>query len=282
MVYKIKVMEKIFCPNNIYGVLGHPLNQSLSPLIHNTAFRYYEMDSVYLSFDIESSNLKDFAKIVRILPVYGLSITIPHKIAIMDHLDVISDNALQVGAVNTLYWNNSKLCGENTDITGFLSALENEDLSSHTALILGSGGAAHAICAALSRCKEVFIATISNKNHKILAKKFGLTAISWEQRQDIDPTLIVNTTPLGMHGKFECQSPYDFKCLSKKQDMRRIAYDIVYNPLKTLFIEQAENNGLETITGLPMFYGQADRQFELWTNKHLPENSYKQLFSALA
>ena len=138
-------------PKHLYGVLGWPLAQSLSPLLHNTAFQALGMDSVYLRWEIAPEKLSAF------LPISGCSVTIPHKVAIVPFLDRISRQATLAGAVNTLYWEGETLCGDNTDVSGFLAPLCHMPLQDMSVLLLGAGGAARAAAAGLQLrgCRQV-------------------------------------------------------------------------------------------------------------------------------
>lgn len=277
-------MQQIpFLPVELYGVIGWPLAQSLSPLIHNTAFQTLGRDAVYLRWEIAPEQLPAFVASVRLLRMRGCSVTIPHKVSIMPFLDDISPLALAVGAVNTLYWQDDRLCGDNTDVAGFMAPLLTRDLPRDTpVLLLGAGGAARAAAAGLhahgfTACS---ICTPSDRTHVPLADAFGMRAVAWQDRHTVPARLIVNATPLGMRGKAEEETPYDFT--SARADKRTgLAYDIVYNPLRTRFLAEAEAAGWQTLGGLEMFYAQADAQFLLWTGQHLPGASRQALETAL-
>lgn len=272
-----------FLPVELYGVIGWPLTQSLSPLIHNTAFQTLGRDAVYLRWEIAPEQLPAFVKSFRLLRMHGCSVTIPHKVSIMPFLDDISPQALAVGAVNTLYRQDDRLCGENTDVTGFMAPLLSRELPRDTpVLILGAGGAARAAAAGLhahgfSACS---ICTPSDRTHVPLAEAFGMRAVAWQDRYTVPARLIVNATPLGMRGKAEGETPYDFTA-ADADGCTGLAYDIVYNPLRTRFLADAEAAGWQTLGGLEMFYAQADAQFLLWTGQHLPAAARQALETAL-
>ena len=272
-----------FLPVELYGVIGWPLGQSLSPLIHNTAFEALGREAVYLRWEIAPERLAAFVDSFRLLRMRGCSVTIPHKVAIMPHLDEISEAARAVGAVNTLYWRDDRLCGENTDVTGFMQPLLARDLPRDMpVLLLGAGGAARAAAAGLhahgfSACS---ICTPSDRTHLPLAEAFGMQAVAWQDRHDVPAGLIINATPLGMRGKAEDETPYDF-APARAQGRTGLAYDIVYNPLRTRFLAGAEAAGWQTLGGLEMFHAQADAQFFLWTGEHLPATARQALEAAL-
>ena len=276
----------------LYGVTGWPLAQSLSPLLHNTGFRTLGLPALYLRWEIPPQRLPAFVDSVRTLRIGGCSVTIPHKVALLPLLDEVSPLARQVGAVNTIYWHGDKLCGENTDVAGFMAPLAQEDLHGADVLLLGAGGAARAAAAGLMslaksrRPGNVFICTPSDTSHLPLAEEFGLNPILWAQRHDIPARLVVNTTPLGMRGKAEDETPYFFDLADKKTgkdaaETTTLAYDIVYNPLETLFLRDAARHGRRCLSGMDMFFGQGDAQFRLWTGHNLPLESRRALEAAL-
>ena len=277
----------------LYGVTGWPLAQSLSPLLHNTGFTALGLRALYLRWEIPPQRLFAFVDSVRTLRIGGCSVTIPHKVALLPLLDEASPLARQVGAVNTIYWQGDRLCGENTDVAGFMAPLAQEDLHDANVLLLGAGGAARAAAAGLTslagerRPGTVFICTPSDASHLPLAEEFGLTPLPWAQRHDVAARLVVNTTPLGMRGKAENETPYLFELADKKSEKdaaktTTLAYDIVYNPLKTLFLRDAARHGRRCLSGMDMFFGQGDAQFRLWTGQCLPQESRRALEAALA
>lgn len=272
-----------FLPVELYGVIGWPLAQSLSPLIHNTAFQALGRDAVYLRWEIAPEELSAFVKSFRLLRMRGCSVTIPHKVSIMPFLDEISPQALAVGAVNTLYWQDDRLCGENTDVTGFMAPLLPRDLPRDLpVLLLGAGGAARAAAAGLHAAgfSACTVCTPSDRTHMPLAEAFGMQTVAWQDRHDVPARLIVNATPLGMRGKSEGETPYDFAA-ARAQGRTGLAYDIVYNPLRTRFLADAAAAGWQTLGGLEMFHAQADAQFLLWTGQHLPGEARQDLEAAL-
>lgn len=277
----------------LYGVTGWPLAQSLSPLLHNTGFTVLGLRALYMRWEIPPQRLPAFVNSVRTLGIGGCSVTIPHKVALLSLLDEASPLAQRVGAVNTIYRQGDRLCGENTDVAGFMAPLAQEDLYGANVLLLGAGGAARAAAAGLTslarerRPGTVFICTPSDASHLPLAEEFGLTPLSWAQRHEVPARLVVNTTPLGMRGKAENETPYFFELTDEKNDKdaaktTTLAYDIVYNPLKTLFLRDAARHGRRCLSGMDMFFGQGDAQFRLWTGQGLPQESRRALEAALA
>ena len=266
-------------PQRIFGVLGHPVAHSLSPALHNWAFAELGIPAAYLAFDKAPEELPDFLAAVRALPVAGLSVTIPHKVAVMEALDGISSLARRVGAVNTLFWDGDRLLGENTDISGFLEPLRELGRIPGSALVLGAGGAARAVLAGLLDLgvARVALANRSPDKARALAEEFGVGLVAWDDRQAADAELVVNTTPLGMSGERQDLSPWADICLSPSQ----VAYDLVYNPQKTRFLADAEGMGCRTIDGLAMFVAQARAQFRLWTGRDFPALAARRLLRQL-
>ena len=214
----------MFIPQKIFGILGCPLGHSLSPALHNWGFQGQGYPGAYFVFEKRTDELESFMVLVRSLPVQGLSVTIPHKEAVIPFLDRISPEARQAGAVNTVYWQDGQLCGENTDVRGFcaplleLRAAEKavglsgcpEHDSIGRALILGAGGAARAAIIGLRKlgCKNIFITARRSEQSAGLAAEFGIQAVSWEERGELPIELLINSTPLGLKGEQANFSPY--------------------------------------------------------------------------
>jgi len=247
-----------------YGVLGYPISHSLSPPLHNWAFKQKRLPKTYFRWSIPTEKLPAFMVAVRTLPIAGVSVTIPHKQTILPYLDILTPRALKIGAVNTLYWEDEKLVGDNTDIIGFTTPLTLLQEKINSALILGSGGASRAVIVGL---KDLSVSTIYLTNRtqekaRSLAREFDLKTIAWEERYEVKADLLVNTTPLGMHGKWENHSPWD-----KNLSRFKIVYDLIYNPLQTRLLIDAQKEGCKTISGLSMFVYQALEQFRIWTGQ---------------
>ena len=281
-------------PGAVYGVLGHPLGQSLSPALHAWALARAGFPATYTAWDVAPKHLDAFMRDFRAEPNSGLnsgpyagaSVTIPHKLAVMPYLDGVTDTARAVGAVNTLYWDDGRLLGHNTDLEGFLSPLAGELLPG-AALVLGAGGAARAVLAGLAHLgvPRVYIAARARDRADALAASFtsslaSVTGISWDERARIPHPgaglWAINTTPLGMRGKAEGESPLslaDFSAIAAPE--HSLAYDLVYNPLQTAFLKNAAASGWACRDGLDMFAAQAAAQFHLWTGGHMPRDEAK-------
>lgn len=250
----------------LLGIIGHPLSHTLSPVLHNWGFRELGIPASYHVWDTPPEKLPAFMAALRTLPIHGASVTIPHKEPVMNLVDRLTDNAREIGAVNTLYWDEGKLWGENTDVTGFMAPLQERGTHPGTALVLGAGGAARAAVCGLHRAGwKVHLSARTGARADRLAHSFQAEHVPWSERHSVRPDLLVNTTPLGMSGPFQGLSPW-------KHSLQGIAlvYDLVYNPKETPLLAQAAREGVDFIPGLPMFANQALAQFERWTGKRFP------------
>ncbi len=266
-------------------VIGHPIDTSLSPIMHNEAFRATDLDYVYLAFDVKES-LEEAVDGLRTLGVKGFNVTMPYKVAIIDLLDSIDEGASLVGAVNTVLNNGGKLIGYNTDVDGVVSALETTNLSLNglRALLIGAGGAARACIVALvsKGCREIIILnrTISRAELiiKELSQKIEMTCTTEELTTDSlkraisSAHILLNTTPIGAYPKLdESIVPPEFI----KKDI--VVFDAVYKPKKTKLLRDAQRRGARIIPGYEMFVGQGVKSFELWTGIDAPIDTMKRI-----
>ncbi len=260
----------------LFGIIGHPLAHTLSPVLHNWAFRELGIPASYHVWDTPPDKLPAFMAALRTLPVHGASVTIPHKETVMPLVDRLTDNARDIGAVNTLYWDNAQLCGDNTDVTGFMAPLQEKRLSPGLALVLGAGGAARAAVCGLARAGwRVVVSSRTEIRADRLSHSFAATHVPWTNRHDLRPDLLVNTTPLGMSGPFQALSPW-------KGTLHGVSlvYDLVYNPKQTPLLSQAMREQVAVQYGLPMFACQGLAQFERWTGKRFDLSLALQLLEA--
>jgi len=261
-------MPSPLIPTRLFGIIGHPLGHSLSPLLHNWGFGHFGLPGVYMAWPVAAGRVADFMTAVRVLGIEGVSVTIPHKAAVMEYVDEMTDRARAVGAVNTLFWRDGKLWGENTDVAGFVAPLGEMGDVPGTALVVGGGGAARAAVAGLTELgvAEIFVCNRTAAKAEVLVRDFGVGCVAWEKRADHAGGLVVNATPLGMLGKNEGLSPMPPGSVGALA----VAYDLVYNPHETVFLRDAAAAGARVIPGLAMFFGQAVAQFRLWTGCELP------------
>jgi shikimate dehydrogenase len=272
-------MVEIDTETKLCGVIGNPVHHSLSPAIHNAAFRKMGLNFVYLAFPVEV--IGDAIKGLRALGnSRGFSVTIPHKLAAMPFLDEVDQTARHIGAINTIVVDNGKLIGYNTDASGALRALREGGaaLSGQRVLMLGSGGAARAIAFALADDAQIAGLTIlgvdEEERRRLVQDLRSRTTLVVEDGSIQDDSLrswiphcrtVIHCTPVGM-------SPHvEDTCVPAamwRSDLT--VMDIVYNPRETRLLKEARAAGCRTIQGLEMFLSQAILQFELWTNQTAP------------
>ena len=252
----------------ILGLVGYPLRHSLSPLLHAFAIAGLNKRGAYMAWPVPPEGLPEFVRLVRDMPVAGVSVTMPHKEKIIGLLDQLSPRAEKAGAVNTLSWKEDLLVGHNTDVEGFAAPLRKYFVGEKSgkikkALLLGSGGAAKAaLCALLELgLSDIAISSCDAESARNMARLFQIEAVPWENRSAEACDLLVNATPLGMKGLLAGQSPWPEKIFKQI----RLVYDLIYNPEQTKLIVEAQKAGLKTISGLEMFLHQAQAQFRLWT-----------------
>jgi shikimate dehydrogenase len=248
------------------GVLGWPVGHSLSPRLHNFWLKHYNIAGSYEAFPVAPEDLGMILHSLSDNGFVGVNLTIPHKEQALKIIDDADDIARRIGAVNTIIIEGEKLLGTNTDAYGFIANLKAQTRSMATgeALVLGTGGAARAVCAGLlDENWRVSIAGRTRAKAEAIAKEIGKGAIQvvdWEKPGDAmkDASLLVNTTPLGMRG----QKPLDILL----DTLPRAAWvcDIVYNPLMTQFLVQAKARGNRIVTGYGMLAFQAQRAFKAW------------------
>jgi len=242
----------------IYGIIGNPVRHSLSPIIHNKAFKRIGKDAVYLTFEV--NDLQDAIKGIRALGIRGVSVTIPFKSEVISYLDEVEQTAKKIKAVNTILNNEGVLIGYNTDWIGAIEALkEMTDLDGKRVLILGAGGSARAVVYGLKESgSHVIITNRSPSKAKELAEEFGCMYL--ENALILGVDIVINCTPVGMY-PMEKETPLPKEALREGM----IVMDLVYYPLRTRLLKEAEEMGCKTIDGLSMLSHQAALQFRLWT-----------------
>lgn len=278
----------------IVGVIGHPIKHSFSPLMHNLAFDLLKLEYTYLPFDVPISNLKDALKGLIALGIKGVNVTLPLKEKIIEYLGDLSEEANIIGAVNTVVNENGVLHGYNTDVTGVYETLNpyKDELTGSTVTIVGAGGAARSVIYTLIRYFRPKNINIINrteqkaeslKNYfstKMLFDNFKTFSLVPPDLVDIfkNSNLIVNSSSIGMYPEIDDTVTTIEDSFQKGQ----IVFDVVYNPMKTKFLQIAEKKGVRVINGLRMFVEQGAKSFELWTGEEFPkEKIYKTLLSYL-
>lgn len=255
----------------ITGLMGWPIKHSLSPQIHNTAFHDLDLNFVYIPLAVQPQDLSQAVAGARALNFVGFNVTIPHKRAIMPYLDEIDDMAQAIGAVNTVVCRDGRLIGYNTDASGFVKALEAQGIGilGKRAVVLGAGGAARAVVCGLTwnGIEHVNIFARQENQAVALASDIGskVTGNHWDTgnlRTAMETAdLVINCTSLGMSPNIDTEPDLIWDQLNAKA----VVCDIVYNPLKTKFLQQAERCGHQTVNGIGMLIQQAGLSFELWT-----------------
>ena len=257
-------------PKIVTGLLGHPVEHSISPTIHDAAFEALGLPGIYLPFDVGPHELSMVFERAKNLRLRGVNVTIPYKESVLDLLDEVDPVAEAVGAVNTVRFEDGHASGHNTDVIGFEQSLriQGVTVAGRRALVLGSGGAARAITHALLRAgADVSLWNRTRGNAEALARHFGgqPSVVGFEEVASSRYDLVVNATPLGMAG-FPAQSPIP----SAVWDHAKVALDLVYNPPDTQFLREARSHGAVGVSGLNMLVLQAARAFELFTGKPAP------------
>jgi len=272
-------MPTIDAKTRLCALIGNPVEHSLSPAIHNAAFQHLGLNFVYVAFKVE--DVDGALRGIRALTGFrGVSVTIPHKVAVLPHLDDIAPTARNIGAVNTIVADRGRLTGHNTDASGALAALRagNAPVDGAPVLLLGSGGAARAIAFALCMDAKVsavtILAVIDPERDRLvrdLHEKTGASVSGFPlspetlARHIPEAQTMIHCTPVGM-------SPHvEETCVPASLLAPHLTVmDIVYNPLETRLLADARRAGCRTVRGLEMFLHQAVGQFELWTQQPAP------------
>lgn len=280
-------MQVITGKTKLLGVIGDPIEHSLSPVMHNAAIAHMGLDYVYLPFPIKQADLGVAIAGFDAIGLVGFNVTIPHKQAIISLLSEVDNIAKPVGAVNTVWRTQTGWSGTNTDVKGFIAPLQalNRDWSQTTPVILGNGGAARAVvvgCVQLG-CPEIHIV---GRNVQKLSQfqqswvdaplPVTINVHRWEALREVLPQadLIVNTTPIGMHPNVE-QSPLDEAAMQLLRP-GAIAYDLIYNPNPTQFLQQAQQQGAIAIDGLEMLVQQGAAALKIWVGQAPPVDIMRQ------
>ncbi len=262
----------------ICGIIGDPIEHTLSPAMHNAAFKNKGVDYLYLPFRVKRQELGKAIEGMRALNIRGLNVTIPHKVAVIQFLDELDHLADRIGAVNTIVNNDEVLTGYNTDATGFLQALLEKGIEpkGKKVVILGAGGASMAISFILAeRGSSLVILNRTWDKAKVCADRISeifqseATALKLD-RESLATALsgadiLVNTTSVGMSPNIN-ETPVTSNLLKPGL----VVFDIVYNPIKTRLQREAEAAGATVISGLDMLVWQGALAFEKWTGQKAP------------
>jgi shikimate dehydrogenase len=259
--------------SSFVGVLGWPLEHTLSPVMHNAAFRNVGLDWAYFAFPVPPPSLPAAVEGLRVLGAAGANVTMPHKEAVIALLDEISGDARSVGAVNTIRRLGDKLIGHNTDVRGFRDALMGDagfDPAGKRVLVLGAGGAARAVVRVLATNGAGVIMVAARRPERgeevAAVARSEVAVISWDDTQALKEAaagadLIVNSTPLGMKGE-------DVPMVEIRP--HQTVFDLVYIPPTTPLMKRARKAGAEAWGGLGMLVHQAAASFQIWTGQDAP------------
>jgi 3-dehydroquinate dehydratase/shikimate dehydrogenase len=269
-VYRVNELSR---GTKITGIIGKPVSHSASPAMHNAAFKALGLDFVYLPIEVDDVG-EFFTRFVRLgsretdWDLRGFSVTIPHKTAVVPWLDNVDATARRIGAVNTVVIEEGETIGHNTDAAGALDPLERVcSIEGQSCAVIGAGGAARAVVYGLvKRAARVTLFARDTGKARQLGEEFDIGIAPLDAFESSDAAIVINTTPVGMHGHSEGATPVGRTALRG----RRIVYDLVYNPLDTAFLRDARAEGCETISGIEMLVAQAASQFRLWTGEAPP------------
>jgi 3-dehydroquinate dehydratase/shikimate dehydrogenase len=261
----------------VYGVIGDPVSHSKSPRVFNDVFKHLGMNARYVRIRVDDAGA--VRELVEAMELRGLSVTIPHKQAVMAAFDEADEIARGIGAANTLVAREGRLFGHNTDVVAAMEALREAAVRTWShgiygmrALVLGAGGVSRAIAWGLrGEAARVTIANRTFERGKALAEELGVECVRWHEMAAARPQIVVNGTSVGMAPRAE-ESPVDPSLFGKGM----VALDTVYTPRRTRFLRDAEARGAATIEGVEMFLRQANHQFRLWTGRPIPTEIYKE------
>lgn len=284
-------MQNSFYANTeLIGLIGYPIKQSFSPFIHNVAAELTGTKIIYMPFEVHSSNLKNAVRGMVALGLKGFNVTVPHKVKVVDYVNKLSEEASVIGSVNTVVNELGKLIGYNTDVNGILDSLApyKSQISGNEVCVIGAGGSARAVIYTLIRNfkpQKIYLVNRTEQHAEALKQhfkskmKFDDIVTKELQQPDLinvlsSCSLIVNSTSVGMYPTTD-DSVLSTADIFKKD---QVVFDLVYNPIKTKFIQLADSKNAVTINGLNMLVQQAAKSFNLWTGNEFPaEKVYKSL-----
>ncbi|HEY7078308.1 MAG TPA: shikimate dehydrogenase [Nitrososphaeraceae archaeon] len=263
-----------------YCIIGDPIEHSLSPMIHNAAFSFLKLRSTYIAYKVKYSELEASIISLKKVGLAGFNVTIPHKTNVIKYIDVLDSVTKETGAVNTVQNVKGVLYGYNTDVEGFLRPLANRNinLNGMRILLLGAGGAARAVVAALSKKPKNVKISIANRNitkaedlvkiGNMLGSKCESLNLHDVQLVSHRVDMIINTLPLGMNNE---ESIIDIRSISEGS----IVYDIVYRPVLTNLLRNAKQAGAIPVYGYEMLLEQGAESFQIWTGIPAPKDVMK-------
>ncbi|MCX6644173.1 MAG: shikimate dehydrogenase [Candidatus Bathyarchaeota archaeon] len=262
----------------VCGVIGDPIEHTLSPIMHNAAFKALKLDFAFLAFKVKVADVEKAVSGMRALGIHGLNVTMPHKSAVINYLDEVDQAAKAIGSVNTILNKDGRLFGFNTDGVGALQALRENGVEPRgkKVLLLGAGGAARAIAYTLAREADELVilnrtakqaAELANLLKQTFDRKVVADALSPNTIKDTlqDSDVLINATSVGMKPNAN-QTPVAFEWL--RPDLA--VMDIVYNPVETKLAKDAKAAGAKVVSGFEMLIYQGAASFEIWTGHSAP------------
>jgi len=271
----------------IYGIIGYPVKHSLSPAMHNAAFKALKLDARYELFEVKPQDLRSFLDSLSDREIHGLNVTVPHKEKVLDFIEFDKDElfASQIKAVNTIVKKDGIWKGYNTDVPGFLRHLkENIDPANKRVAVLGAGGAGRAVVYAVasSKAKEITVFDIDKSRAEALVnlmqdlfKRLNIKLVDSVEALDIlEKDILINATPIGMKEADPC--------LVKEGRLHKnlLVYDVIYNPSETKLLALAKKSGAKVYNGLKMLLYQGMISFEIWTGKKAPQEVMWEILSS--
>jgi len=289
-----KIMDidvRVTGKTKLLGLVGNPVEHSISPQLHNTLSSLLGLDIVYIPLAVGKEDLETVVKALKALDFIGFNVTIPYKRDIMKYLDENSKEAILMGAVNTVKKIDGRLYGYNTDAEGFLRSFKEEagvGFKGKKVVLIGAGGVARAIAVKIASEdaekisvvnrtgeKSVELAEVVNENIKEIVQVYNFEDKTFRMAFE-ESDIIINTTSVGMYPKTR-ETPVKFtECFNKNQ----IVYDVIYNPEKTKFLNDAEKRGAKIINGLGMLFYQGISAYEIWTGVKFTEDKLKSVYES--
>lgn len=261
-----------------YGLVGEKLSHSFSPEINGKIFKALGIEAAYKLFEIPKEDIKRLGESLKLLKIKGVNVTIPYKELVIEQLDVISEEAKAIGAINTIALKEGKLYGYNTDYFGFASMLSinNIEVKEKVCVVLGAGGASKAVITYLldEDVKEVYL--VSRDKDKITNISPKVKIIDYKELEDISGDIIINTTPVGMYPNVGV-SPVSNNIIEKYDTL----VDIIYNPKTTEFLKIGQKLGKKTCGGLYMLVGQAIKAEEIWQERSIHLKVLSEIYDEL-
>ncbi|HEX9027517.1 MAG TPA: shikimate dehydrogenase [Clostridium sp.] len=262
---------------DFYGLIGEKLPHSLSPKIHNTLFKALDIEGSYKLFEVEKEDLGKAIDSLKILKIKGVNVTIPYKQDVMKYLDFISEEAKKIGAVNTIFLNNGKLYGYNTDYFGFGTIIKNNDIKvkDNIAMVLGNGGAAKAVINYLldEGIKTIYLVSRKIKDNSGYDDN-RIECKSYEDISNLKGDILINSTPLGMYPHMN-ETAVNEDIISHFN----ILIDLIYNPKETEFLKIGKTLNKKVCGGIEMLVGQAIKAEEIWQGIPLDNDVTQELYS---